>query len=212
MDWIWPKEKGVKGGGSAVVVTKEPSIVVSTSESTPHVDDGFVFVKGKKWKKKKPNTGGLSVMTSGVDVASVPIGHVVSLGLKEVGVAVTQVSATHVAGPLPLPNVNMRDKGKIPVSNQFASLGGLVLEDFDDYFDGVTGLWESERQTAHYYIEYGFKQPDFVFENWSPKLKAYFSQLTEVGSTDPGGPRKVIEDDEVVGSDTDEAPSDGLLG
>ncbi|KAI3754280.1 hypothetical protein L1987_54060 [Smallanthus sonchifolius] len=107
----------------------------------------------------------------------------------------------------------MRDKGKITVSNQYASLGGPVLEDFDDYFDGVTGLWESERETAHYYIEYGFKPPDFVFKSGSPKLKAYFSQLREVDSTDPSGPSKVIEEDEVIGSaDDEESPDDLLLG
>ncbi|KAI3727430.1 hypothetical protein L1987_67244 [Smallanthus sonchifolius] len=186
-----------------ISVPKGPSVVVSTVEPASHVDDGFVAVKGKKWRKKKPNTSGPGVMTSGLDVSSVPVGPV-SLGPKEDEVVVTQVSVAYVAAPLPLPKGNLRDKGKIPVSNQFASLGGPVLEDFDDYFDGVTGLWESERQTAHYYIEYGFKPPDFVFESWSPKLKAYFSQLTEVDSTDPGGPSQVIEEDV-------EVPPDELL-
>ncbi|KAI3754650.1 hypothetical protein L1987_54437 [Smallanthus sonchifolius] len=137
----------------------------------PKVQSAPVFVTEEG--KKKPNTGGPSVMTSDVDVASVPVGPVVSLGPKEVGVVVTQVSATHVAGPLPLPKGSLTDKGKIPVSNQHASLSGPVL---DDYFDGVIVLWE------------------------------------KADSTDPGGPSKVIEDDEVVGSDTDEAPPYGLLG
>ncbi|KAI3703169.1 hypothetical protein L1987_73056 [Smallanthus sonchifolius] len=63
------------------------------------------------------------------------------------------------------------------------------------------------RQTTHYYIEYGFKPPDFVFEKWSPKLKTYYSQLTKVDSTDPGGPSKVIEDveDDEVASEADES-------
>ncbi|KAI3763413.1 hypothetical protein L1987_53871 [Smallanthus sonchifolius] len=194
-----------------IVVPKGPSVVVYTVEPAFHIDDGFVAVKGKKWRKKKPNTSGPGVMTSGLDVSSVPVGPV-SLDPKEDEVVVTQVSVAHVAAPLPLPKGNLRDKGKIPVSNQFASLGGPVLEDFDDYFDGVTGLWESERQTAHYYIEYGFKPPDFVFESWSPKLKAYFSQLTEVDSTDPGGPSQVIEEDVVIGDDVEEPPDELLLG
>ncbi|KAI3763412.1 hypothetical protein L1987_53870 [Smallanthus sonchifolius] len=170
----------------------------------PRDDDGFMPVQSKKWRVKKPNTGGPNGMSSeAVDPVSVgPI----SVGPKDVGL----VDVPHVVGPLPMPKGNMRDKGKIPVSNQFDSLGGPVLDDFDDFFDGVTGLWESERQTAHYYIEYGFKPPDFVFEKWSPKLKVYYSQLTKVDSTDPGGPSKVIEEDELIG-ESDEEPPDGLL-
>ncbi|KAI3677369.1 hypothetical protein L1987_86995 [Smallanthus sonchifolius] len=100
------------------------------------VDDGFVVVKGKKWRKKKTKTGGHG-----------------------------ECCVAHVATPLPLPKGSLRDKGKIPVSNQFASLGGPVLEDFDDYFDG----------------------------SWSPKLKAYFYKVIEeddelIGSDDDEEP------------------------
>ncbi|KAI3786259.1 hypothetical protein L1987_39816 [Smallanthus sonchifolius] len=175
-----------------VVVPRGPSMVVS---KPPWDDDGFVPVQSKKWRVKKPNTGGLNGMSS-VAVDPVVTGPTV-MGPKDVGL----VDVPRVVRPPLVSKGNIRDKGKISVSNQFDSLGGPVLDDFDDFFDGVTGLWESERQTAHYYIEYGFKPHDFVFEKWSPKLKIYYSQLTKVDSIDPGGPSKVIdvvEDDEVA--------------
>ncbi|KAI3755398.1 hypothetical protein L1987_55195 [Smallanthus sonchifolius] len=163
--------------GAADAPGRENGTQLGSSDSWPvSSSSGLVF--GPNFRVKKPNAGGPNGMSS-VDVAPVSVGPAY-VGPKDDGL----VDVPHVAGPLPVPKGNMRDTGKIPVSNQFDSLGGPVLDDFDDFFDGVTGLWESERQTAHYYIEYGFKPPDFVFEKWSPKLEVYFSQLTKVDSTD----------------------------
>ncbi|KAI3823022.1 hypothetical protein L1987_10625 [Smallanthus sonchifolius] len=175
-----------------VVIPKGPSMVVSKPPGMMMV---LCLFKIKKWRVKKPNTGGLNSMSS-VAVDPVVIGPA-TVGPKDAGL----VDVPHMVGPPVVSKGTIRDKGKIPVSNQFDSLGGPVLDDFDDFFDGVTGLWESERQTAHYYIEYGFKPPDFVFEKWSPKLKIYYSQLTKVDSINPGGPStviEVVEDDEVA--------------
>ncbi|KAI3773879.1 hypothetical protein L1987_48418 [Smallanthus sonchifolius] len=117
-----------------VVVPKRPSMVVS---KPPRDDDGFVPVQNKKWRVKKPNTGGLNDMSFvAVDPAS--IGPAI-VGPKDVGLG----DVPHVVGPPLVSKGNIRDKGKISVSNQFDSLGGPVLDDFDDFFDGVTGLWES---------------------------------------------------------------------
>ncbi|KAI3792954.1 hypothetical protein L1987_35565 [Smallanthus sonchifolius] len=186
-----------------VLSTRPDALCFSTrslqfgSMSPTKVHDDLVFACDKNVASiavpKEPNTGGPNGMRSEV-VDLVSVGPV-SVGPKDVGL----VDVPSEVVPLPVPKGNMRDKGKIPISNQFDSLGGPVLDDFDDFFDGVTGLWESERQTAHYYIEYGLKPPDFVFEKWSPKLQVYYSQLTKV--EDPGGPSTVIadvEDDEVA--------------
>ncbi|KAI3820213.1 hypothetical protein L1987_07756 [Smallanthus sonchifolius] len=129
-----------------VLSTRPDALCFSTrslqfgSLSPTKVHDDLVFACDKNVASvavpKEPNTGGPNGMSSEVvDPVSV---RPVSVGPKYVGL----VDVPYEVGPLPMPKGNMRDKGKIPVSNQFDSLGGPVLDDFDDFFDGVTRLWE----------------------------------------------------------------------
>ncbi|KAI3776458.1 hypothetical protein L1987_46245 [Smallanthus sonchifolius] len=105
------------------------------------LDDGFVHVKRKRYRKKKPKAAGPNGMTSDSGVDLIPVGPSVSLGSMDnalahvhesvnVGVLDNQAppsvdlvsSSSHMAGPLQVSQAHLKLKGKINVSNQFASL------------------------------------------------------------------------------------------
>ncbi|KAI3763157.1 hypothetical protein L1987_53608 [Smallanthus sonchifolius] len=160
-------------------------------------------------------TAGPNGLTTDSGVDFILVGPSVSLDYMDIRVLDNQAppsvdlvsSASRMASPLHVSQAHLKLKGKINVSNQFAALGDPVLEEMDDIFDGVMGIWESERQIAQYYHDYGFKPSDFVFEKWSPKLKEYFSHLTKNVIKDQGVSIKVIEveEDDEVASETDES-------
>ncbi|KAI3745544.1 hypothetical protein L1987_58658 [Smallanthus sonchifolius] len=148
------------------VVLEQPKSVplvphVPLAQQTQVVDeDGFVKVHSKSKKKKKKKQGMV------YDVAP-SVGLPVSLGLSD-------------------PQAQMKLKGKLHVSNQFASLSDPVLDNMDDFYDGALG---------------------FVFEKWTPKHKEYYFHLSKEVIKDQGGPNTAIEvtEDADVDSETDES-------
>ncbi|KAI3756899.1 hypothetical protein L1987_56725 [Smallanthus sonchifolius] len=159
-------------------------------------EDGFVKVKSKKKKKKKQGMDG--------GLQPVPVSHdgpILDSSPNLVSPAVVPSVGPSVSlGPLP--EAQLKQKGKLHVTNQFASLSDPVLETMDDFYDGALGIWESERQYAHFYHDSGLKPPGFVFEKWTPKHKEYYFHLSKEVIKDQGGPSIVVEVDDVTDVDS----------
>ncbi|KAI3756885.1 hypothetical protein L1987_56709 [Smallanthus sonchifolius] len=192
--------------GPAPIATSNGIKITSRHLNFDTVTSGFATLLMEwrlKARKKKKNKQGMDGGPQPVLVSHV--GPMLDSGPKLVSHAVIPSVSLGL-----LPEAQLKQKGKLHVTNQFAPMSDSVLDTMDDFYDGALGIWESERQYAHFYHDSGLKPPGFVFEKWTPKHKEYYFHLSKEVIKDQGGPSTVVEvteDDDVtdVDSATDES-------